>query len=188
MLFKKQLNIKSRADLFQQRCQSQQPNNPPDGNSGLSNAATENESASCHSTLSAISSNYRRMMKEKQRAAEAQFSSQGAFCRDELQEKLEEAHKAIKAIGSYVVKYKVDSGVAYDKFLKSDPLEIIFASYETCIQEVCAIACCLPCSQVSVERVFSALRFNMTNYRGKLGDDTLDAILFLRMNELYGLD
>ena len=61
----------------------------------------------------------------------------------------------------------------------------IFAANPEIIQEICAIACCLHVTQDAVERMFSALRFILSDYRGNLGDKTLDSILFLRMNKLY---
>lgn len=40
----------------------------------------------------------------------------------------------------------------------------------------------IPCTQVSVERVFSALPIVLTKFRAQLKDETLNNILFIRLN------
>jgi hypothetical protein len=95
------------------------------------------------------------------------------------QEKLRTVRNAIERIGQFVLNCpSADLDV-------SSPFSTIFAAYPDDIKEVCAIACCLPVSQVSVERIFSALRLIMTDYRHELKGETLDAVLFIRMNNLY---
>ena len=47
------------------------------------------------------------------------------------------------------------------------------------------MVCCLPVMQDTVERVFSALCFILSDYLDNLGDETLDSILLMLMNKMY---
>ena len=44
------------------------------------------------------------------------------------------------------------------------------------------VACSVPVTQVSLERLFSALRYILSDVRNRLREDIIDAILFLRLN------
>lgn len=55
--------------------------------------------------------------------------------------------------------------------------------YPEDIREPCRIVSCLPISQASVERTFSALKFICSDLRSQLKNDILDCIIFLRMNQ-----
>ena len=50
------------------------------------------------------------------------------------------------------------------------------------IYEPATILTCLPSTQVSVERLFSSLSYILSDKRGRLTADTLESILFLRVN------
>ena len=54
--------------------------------------------------------------------------------------------------------------------------------YPKIVQEVAIAVTALPPSQVSVERLFSALRIIKTDLRGRLKEDLVDSTLFLRTN------
>ena len=102
--------------------------------------------------------------------------------KDSSEEKLKDVRAALDDIVYFVRDYEEK----HDNFKEfPDAFTGIYAAYPEIIQEICAIACCLPVTQDAVERVFSALRFILSDYRGNLGDETLDSILFLRMNKMY---
>ena len=54
--------------------------------------------------------------------------------------------------------------------------------YPSILQKVAYIVTALPSTQVSVERLFSALRIIRSNLRTSMKEDLLEAILFLRTN------
>ena len=61
----------------------------------------------------------------------------------------------------------------------------VFASishYPKGIREACRVVSCLPTTQASVERLFSAKKLVLSDQRAVMKDDLLSAILFIRMN------
>lgn len=61
-------------------------------------------------------------------------------------------------------------------------LKQAISMYPDTVKEVAATVSGLPATQVSVERLFSALRIIKSDLRGSLKEDTINAILFLRAN------
>ena len=55
----------------------------------------------------------------------------------------------------------------------------------TLLKEVAYILLSFPVTQVSVERLFSGLRFIMNDLRGCLADSTVKNIMLLRMNKSF---
>lgn len=47
------------------------------------------------------------------------------------------------------------------------------------------VALAVPPTQVSVERLFSGLKFTLSYLRDKLGEDSLDDIMLIRINSLF---
>jgi hypothetical protein len=68
---------------------------------------------------------------------------------------------------------------------KLDVLEIIHNYFPDSVREACKVAIAHPITQVSVERLFSALVFLTPDRRASLTPDIIDDMLFLRMNHLY---
>lgn len=67
--------------------------------------------------------------------------------------------------------------------IKKRPLhEIIISDYPTDLQEIALLLSALPPTQVSVERLFSSLKYIKSDLRNKMAEDLLNAILFLRAN------
>ena len=60
----------------------------------------------------------------------------------------------------------------------SDP----FASYPIAIREVSRLLQAMPPTQVSVERLFSALKLQKADLRNRIKADALDALLLLKAN------
>ena len=57
--------------------------------------------------------------------------------------------------------------------------------YPEILRGVCRIVAALPPTQVSVERLFSALRLILSHLRGNMKADVVEAILFLRTNKCF---
>ena len=51
------------------------------------------------------------------------------------------------------------------------------------VQPVLRIMSCLPCTQVSVERMFSHLKLVLRENRARMGNELTDAIVFMRTNK-----
>lgn len=59
------------------------------------------------------------------------------------------------------------------------------ARYEyDALYEVAQLLLSVPATQVSVERAFSSLRFILNDYRTSLGDDSLENILLIKLNDM----
>jgi len=71
-----------------------------------------------------------------------------------------------------------------ENFDRSKKLSVMDAlpSYPEIIQKVAYAVTALPTTQVSVERLFSSLRIIKSDLRNRLGEDLINAILFLRTN------
>ena len=62
-----------------------------------------------------------------------------------------------------------------------DPIE----AYPTVIKEVSRILRAMPPTQVSVERLFSALKLQKSDLQNQIKADVLDALLLLKANSDY---
>lgn len=70
----------------------------------------------------------------------------------------------------------------YDRSTKTPLLELI-QIYPEKIKEIAFLVTALPPTQVSVERLFSALKFIKSDLRSSIKEDLAEAILFLRNNK-----
>ena len=59
----------------------------------------------------------------------------------------------------------------------------IISKYPRIVQPVSRIISCLPCTQVSVERMFSHLKLVLRENRARMGNELTDAIVFMRTNK-----
>ena len=59
----------------------------------------------------------------------------------------------------------------------------IISKYPLIVQSVSRIISCLPCTQVSVERMFSHLKLVLRENRARMGNELTDAIVFMRTNK-----
>ena len=57
-------------------------------------------------------------------------------------------------------------------------------SYPEGLQEACRVVSAMPLTQVSVERLFSALKIIRADTRTNMKEDLLQSILFLRVNKV----
>lgn len=60
--------------------------------------------------------------------------------------------------------------------------ELILKDYPEELKDVAPLLSAMPPTQVSVERLFSALRILKTDHKNRLGEKLLNAMLFLRSN------
>jgi hypothetical protein len=74
---------------------------------------------------------------------------------------------------------------------KADDADKLFVYIEEyfppILKEVACTVSCLPISQASVERLFSALKYVLSDNKNSYANEMLDAILFLRTNKLLDL-
>lgn len=88
-------------------------------------------------------------------------------------------------VDSKLIKYKEDFNAAlkeiekYERSCKIPLLELI-KIYPDIIKEVALLVTALPPTQVSVERLFSTLKFIKSDLRASIKEDLAEAILFLR--------
>jgi len=68
------------------------------------------------------------------------------------------------------------------KKLKNSTVYVKISPYPEIIRDAAMIVTPLPPTQVSVERLFSALRFIKSDSRALMKEDIMEAILFLRTN------
>ena len=92
-----------------------------------------------------------------------------------------------RGLPSKINKFKQDFYAALtevENFDRTSKLTVINAipRYPEIVQQAATAVTGLPPTQVSVERLFSALRIIKSHLRGKLKEDLIDAILFLRTN------
>ena len=71
-----------------------------------------------------------------------------------------------------------------EDFDRSNKLDVIKAitKYPKVVQAMAYTVTALPTAQISVERLFSALRIVKSDLRSRMGDELLDSILFLKTN------
>jgi hypothetical protein len=95
------------------------------------------------------------------------------------------------------VKQKTITGVkaAIDKLMnqrmtlkktKKDLVTLINEDYPEELKELALLLCTMPVTQVSVERLFSALKIFKRDERSRLKEDILNALLLLKANSLDG--
>ena len=77
-----------------------------------------------------------------------------------------EATKQLKALGR----------------LKGTSVWELIESYPADVRPVCYALAAMPVTQVSVERLFSAMKLLITNLRSRLKEDAVEAMLLLRTN------
>ena len=65
---------------------------------------------------------------------------------------------------------------------RSRPLSDVISLYPKVILPACQVCWAMPSSQVSVERLFSGVRFVQTDLRSQIGPEPLDRTLFMRVN------
>jgi len=70
------------------------------------------------------------------------------------------------------------------KKTKKDLLTLINEDYPEELKEVALLLCTMPVTQVSVERLFSALKIFKRDQRSRLKEDILNALLLLKANSL----
>ena len=68
------------------------------------------------------------------------------------------------------------------KRLKAENVWKIIASLDEPLQTTAKILSAMPVAQVSVERLFSSIKFILSNKRSSTKQDLLEAILLLRAN------
>ena len=59
----------------------------------------------------------------------------------------------------------------------------IISKYLLIVQPVSQVISCLPCTQVSVERMFSHLKLVLRENRARMGNELTDVIVFMRTNK-----
>ena len=70
--------------------------------------------------------------------------------------------------------------------LKADSVWKIIDTLDESLLTTAKILSAMPVTQVSVERLFSSMKFILSDHRASMKQDLLDAILFLRANgQLY---
>ena len=66
---------------------------------------------------------------------------------------------------------------------KDDIYDIIKTEYPEELKDVAALLVTLPVTQVSVERLFSAMKIYKTDLRNRLKADALESLLVLKANQ-----
>lgn len=90
---------------------------------------------------------------------------------------------------TYIEKFKIEFSDALSKIEKIDRTSKIGVKeaipiYPEIAQDVAWVLTALPTTQVSVERLFSGLRFIKSDLRASMKEDLVEAILFLRTNSV----
>ena len=83
------------------------------------------------------------------------------------------------------IKQKVTSSIEkMERFgrLKADSVWKIIDTLDEPLLTTAKILSAMPITQVSVERLFSSMKFILSDHRASMKQDLLDAILFLRAN------
>lgn len=68
------------------------------------------------------------------------------------------------------------------KRVKGKDVWEVMKSYPDGVKVPCSVLAALPVTQVSVERLFSAMKLLITDLRSRLKPDVVDAMLLLRTN------
>ena len=67
--------------------------------------------------------------------------------------------------------------------LKADTARTIIDTLDEPLLTTAKILSAMPVTQVSVERLFSSMKFILSDHRASMKQDLLDAILFLQAND-----
>jgi bifunctional polynucleotide phosphatase/kinase len=120
-----------------------------------------------------------RVLRKKQRTTCASFSSRPG---EKLSETASPAAQTITGVKAAIEKLK-NQRIALKK-TKKDLLTLIKEDYPEELKEVALLLCTMPVTQVSVERLFSALKIFKRDQRSRLKEDILNALLLLKANSL----
>jgi len=120
-----------------------------------------------------------RVLRKKQRRTCASFSSRPG---EKLSETASPAAQTITGVKAAIEKLK-NQRIALKK-TKKDLLTLINEDYPEELKEVALLLCTMPVTQVSVERLFSALKIFKRDQRSRLKEDILNALLLLKANSL----
>jgi len=120
-----------------------------------------------------------RVLRKKQRRTCASFSSRPV---EKLPETASPAAQTITGVKAAIEKLK-NQRIALKK-TKKDLLTLINEDYPEELKEVALLLCTMPVTQVSVERLFSALKIFKRDQRSRLKEDILNALLLLKANSL----
>ena len=123
-----------------------------------------------------------RVLRKKQRRTCASFSFSRSV--EELPETASPAAQTITGVKAAIEKLK-NQRIALKK-TKKDLLTLINEDYPEELKEVALLLCTMPVTQVSVERLFSALKIFKRDRRNRLKEDILNALLLLKANSLDG--
>ena len=83
--------------------------------------------------------------------------------------------------GEEVVNNAIDEILALGR-VKGKTVFDVMQVFPQNVRQQCAVISGLPVTQVSVERLFSALKLLLTDTRSRLKEDILQAVLFLRVH------
>ena len=120
-----------------------------------------------------------RVLRKKQRRTCASFSSRSV---EKLPETASPAAQTITGVKAAIEKLK-NQRIALKK-TKKDLLTLINEDYPEELKDVALLLCTMPVTQVSVERLFSALKIFKREHRNRLKEDILNALLLLKANSL----
>jgi len=124
-----------------------------------------------------------RVLRKKQRRTCASFSFSSRSV-EKLPETASPAAQTITGVKAAIEKLK-NQRIALKK-TKKDLLTMINEDYPEELKEVALLLCTMPVTQVSVERLFSALKIFKRDQRSRLKEDILNALLLLKANSLDG--
>jgi hypothetical protein len=124
-----------------------------------------------------------RVLRKKQRRSCASFSfSFSSRSVEKLPETASPAAQTTTGVKAAIEKLK-NQRIALKK-TKKDLLTLIKEDYPEELKEVALLLCTMPVTQVSVERLFSALKIFKRDQRSRLKEDILNALLLLKANSL----
>ena len=121
-----------------------------------------------------------RIRMERARKQKSVQCRQDVVCHKRLEEKeFREAIQSLPKLAQQIMKKKDDGNSKCETVLNGIKL------FPELIQKACQIATALPMTQVSVERVFSGLKFLTSDQRSHMESDLIDSMVFLQMNKEY---
>jgi len=139
----------------------------------------DDDAMSSSEDLATDSDEEMRVLRKKQRRTCASFSSRPG---EKLSETASPAAQTITGVKAAIEKLK-NQRIALKK-TKKDLLTLINEDYPEELKEVALLLCTMPVTQVSVERLFSALKIFKRDQRSWLKEDILNALLLLKANSL----
>ena len=120
-----------------------------------------------------------RVLRKKQRRTCASFSSRPV---EKLPETASPAAQTITGVKAAIDKL-MNQRMTLKK-TKKDLVTLINEDYPEELKELALLLCTMPVTQVSVERLFSALKIFKRDQRNRLKEDILNALLLLKANSL----